>query len=329
MKKTVFFAVMCIGTAVFAASADDFSKTPWTTWTGKGATAKATINKQEGCAAKGALQLVYTKGNRGGLLKNFPVEPNTFYKAEIMVKSSDPDAVFELAFHDFGEDNKYKSTMTRQSFSSSATWKKISYSFLTGSKTKFVRVMPNVRTKTNTPAFFDDFKLAKTELFEFKDSFEYLSEWGLWTGKNAKTKLSLENNDGKNSKTSAKLTFLKAKGPKNGGTITRNFSILPGRTYTFSVYVKAKGVEPKTRIALGFQSKDEKFKYIGLPIPSTFTTAENCSDWKQMVLTRKIPTEGKWGKVRNILVTLSASGANQQGEVLFDDFELFEEETEE
>lgn len=329
MKSIFFLAAMFIGASLFADAADDFSKKPWSTWTGKNTAVKVTVNMQEGCAAKGALQFVFTKGRSGGLLKNFPVEPNTFYTAEIMVKTADPDAVFELAIHDFGENDKYKKIISRHSFSTSKEWKKLTYSFLTGSKTKFVRILPNVEAKTGIPVFFDDFKLVKAEVYEFKDGFEFLNEWSIWTGKKAKMKLSIDKTGGRNSSTAAKLQFLDAKNLQNGGTIMRNFSVLPGKTYTLSVWVKANGVDPKTRISLGFQSKDENLRYIGLPIPYTFITAENCTDWKQIVLTRKIPTTGNWGKLRNMLVTLAASGNNSKGEVLFDDFELFEEETEE
>ena len=96
-----------------------------------------------------------------------------------------------------------------------------------------------------------------------------------------------------------------------------------------SVWVKAKGIAPQTKISLGFQSKDENLKYLGLRIPSTFITAENCTEWKQIVLTSKITPTGKWAKVRNILITLGVGGSTQPGVVLFDDFEIFTEETEE
>ena len=161
MKKTVILAAMFISGAVFADAADDFSKTPWSTWNSKDTVVKATINKTEGAAAKGALQLVYPKGTNGGMLKNFPVEPNTFYTAEIMIKTADADAITDLAVHDFGADNKYKKIILRKSFTPSTEWKKISVCFLTGSNTKFVRVLPGIMTKTAVPAFFDDFKLTK------------------------------------------------------------------------------------------------------------------------------------------------------------------------
>ncbi len=326
LSSVLVFSAAC---RLFADATDDFSKKVWTTWNGKGAVVKASINKEEGCTAKGALQIVYPKGTSGGLLKNFPVEPNTFYTAEIMVKSTDKDAVFELAFHDFGEDNKFRRIMTRKEFSGSAEWKKISMTFLTGSKTAFVRVLPSVRTKTGVPAFFDDFKLAKASILEEKDIFEFKNEWSLWKGKGAKVNLSIDKSEGKTAAPAAKIEFLAGNSGRASATLMRNISVLPGRTYTLSVFVKAKGVAPKTKISLGFQSKDENFKYLGLPIPSTYTTAENCSDWKQIVLTRKITTQGKWAKLRNILITLGVSGNTEQGAVYFDDFEIFEEEAEE
>ena len=329
MKNTIVFAAMFVGAAVFADAVEDFSGAPWTTWTGKGTIAKATINKEEGVAAKGALQLVYPKGTNGGLLKNFPVEPNTFYSAEIMVKTADPDAVLELGVHDFGADEKYKKIMIRKLFPASTEWKKISINFLTGSNTKFVRILPNIMTKTGVPAFFDDFKLAKVEAFEDKDSFEFKNEWSLWKSSVAKMNFSIDKNEGKSAPAAAKLEILPGNPVKASGTLMRNISVLPGKTYTLSIFVKAKDVSPKTKISLGFQSKDENFKYLGLPIPSTFTIAENCTDWKQLVLTRKITTTGKWAKLRNILVTLGVGGSEQPGVVFFDDFEIFEEEAEE
>ena len=46
------------------------------------------------------------------------------------------------------------------------------------------------------------------------------------------------------------------------------------------------------------------------------------------MLTRKITTTGKWAQVRTILVTLGVGASEQPGSVFFDDFEIFEEETE-
>lgn len=330
MKRYLITAgVFACSAMLFADAADDFSQKAWTVWTGRGTAVKASINKAEGNAAKGALQLVLSKGSICGSLKNFPVEPNTFYTAEIMVKSADKDASFELAIHDFGSDDKYKKIMTRKSFISGAEWKKISISFLTGSKTKFIRFMPNVKTKPGIPAFFDDFKLIKTEGFEDRDSFDFKNEWSLLHSKIAKTKYSVDPTEGKAAASAAKVEILKDNPPKGSATLMRNISILPGKTYTLSIFVKAEGVSPKTKISLGFQSKDENLKYLGLPIPSTFTTAENCTEWKQLVLTRKITTTGKWAKVRNILVTLGVSGSTEPGSVWFDDFEIFTEEADE
>ena len=330
MKHSLLTAgLLACSSMLFADNSDDFSQKTWTTWNGKGTVVKTSINKEEGSAAKGSLQLVFPKGTTGGSLKNFPVEPNSFYTAEIMVKSADKDASFELAAHDFGADNKYRKIMTRKSFPASTEWKKITLNILTGSNTKFVRILPSVKTQPNIPAFFDDFKLTKVEGIDEKDAFDFTNEWSMWKPAVAKVKFSIDKNEGNSAAPAAKIEFLPGNPAKGSATLMRNISILPGKTYTMSVWVKAKGIAPKTKISLGFQSKDENLKYLGLQIPSTFITAENCTEWKQIVLTRKITPTGNWAKVRNILITLGVSGSTQPGTVLFDDFEIFTEETEE
>lgn len=329
MKPYLFIAgIFACASTLMADAADDFSQKVWTSWDTKGTVVKSTLNKNEGCKAKGAMQIMFPKGTRGGNLKNFPVEPDSFYVAEIMTKSADKNAVFSLSVHDFGETNKFKDTMVSRSFNAASEWQKISIPFRTSGKTKFVRILTGVKSQPNTPAFFDDFKLTKTDSLEIKDSFNFKESWSIWSGKNAKMKFSIDNSVGKQSAPAAKVEVLAGNAEKSSSVLMNNISVLPGKTYTLSIFVKTKGISPKAKISLGFQCKDENFKYLNVTYPSTFTTAENCSDWKQLVITRKIPTTGNWGKVRNILVTLGISGTAAPGTVWFDDFEIFTEETE-
>ena len=108
--------------------------------------------------------------------------------------------------------------------------------------------------------------------------------------------------------------------PKKSGCYTARFPAKPGKEYTCVVWVKAKGLADETDLGLAFQGQDEKTHFLGTAPVSTHVKAVDCRDgWKRVVLTFTVPTEGRWAKCANLLVTFGASGT-VPGEALFDDF---------
>lgn len=115
--------------------------------------------------------------------------------------------------------------------------------------------------------------------------------------------------------------------PTAGGCFLRHFAIKPGQSYTALVYVRAKEMEPGSRVSLGFQGMDENKKFLGVDVKSTFLKAEDVpSDgWRRMVLSFIVPETGKWERAAILLCTLGIADATT-GHVYFDDFEFFQTE---
>ena len=74
---------------------------------------------------------------------------------------------------------------------------------------------------------------------------------------------------------------------------------------------------------LWIQAQNAKRIFLGLPSKSAQMKADACSDeWKRLVLTFRVPKEGKWQQCAYMLITLGLR-TNQPGIALFDDFEYF------
>ena len=166
-------------------------------------------------------------------------------------------------------------------------------------------------------------------LNEFYDSFA-ANTWGSWKTDKSKIKFSYDPEVGKTVPGSCRIDVLPGNTlAKFSGCATKTLPVVPGKTYTLTVFVKAQNLDPQTKLSLSFQAQDEKCKFLGLPIPSRSFTAAECADWKQIIITRKITPTGKWEKCRNVLVTLGVGYSSKPGTAWFDDFEFFVDETEE
>lgn len=76
---------------------------------------------------------------------------------------------------------------------------------------------------------------------------------------------------------------------------------------------------------MAFQGRDANSLFLGLP-PQSANLAKPCNEkWEELNLCFKIPEQGKWAEMRNLLVTLTVQKV-KGGKVWFDDFELSENE---
>jgi hypothetical protein len=105
----------------------------------------------------------------------------------------------------------------------------------------------------------------------------------------------------------------------------REFPVKTGKTYQAKVFVRSQNISPDARITMVFQGKDANSLFLGLPPQSANLEKPSDEKWEEKNLSFKIPEQGKWNEVRNLLVTLTVQNA-KDGKVWFDDFELSETE---
>ena len=161
---------------------------------------------------------------------------------------------------------------------------------------------------------------------EFFDTFA-ANSWGNW--KSSKAKMTFSHDPAVGKKAPGSLKIAQLANSAGSGVATKHIPVMPGKTYTLTVFVKAKDLDPNTKLSLSFQAQDQNLKFLGLTIPSRAFTAAECADWKQIILTYKVPNTGRWEKCRTLLVTLGVGTSKTPGAAWFDDFEFFVEENEE
>ncbi len=336
MKKSIFMSVLLAASSMFAAEnaatvntnvSEDFTKGVWSYWNSPKVKVKYSHNKTEGSAAPGAAQITTSTPGSAMFLKRFTVQPSSLYQIEVMVKSATPDVTASIGLQDFGMAKKFVKVIGSHGTKATPEWQKLVYFFRTGSKTETVQVLLGSDCPTPATLLFDDFKMTKVDgIEEFLDSFA-ANTWGNWKGAKAKMKFSHDAAVGKKAPGSLKIEQLA--NSASSGCATKHIPVVPGKTYTLTVFAKTKGLDPKTKISLSFQAQTKDFKFLGLAIPSRSYNAEECSDWKQIVLTYKVPNTGRWANCRTLLVTLGLGTSKVPGTVWFDDFEFFVDETDE
>lgn len=339
MKYGIFLSALLSTAAIFAADpslsttniSDDFSTKIWSHWSSPKVKARYSHNKTDGAAAKGAAQLVITGKGSACFLKRFNVEPDSLYTVEVMVKADSNKHTSAIALQDFGMKQKFVKTIGRNITKTDTKWQKLTYFYRTGAKTKTVQVLLDCGTENGGTFLFDDFKMTKVDyLPEFYDSFT-VNNWGSWHTHKSKLRFSIDPEVGKKAPGSYKIEVLPENTLKRySGSATRHIPVIPGKTYTLSVFAKAKGLDPDALISLSMQALNIEHQFISnLAIPRRSYKVEECRDWRHIIVTYRIPTTGRWANCRNILVTLSTSRSTTPGTVWFDDFEFFIDEVEE
>lgn len=336
MKRTIFLATILTAASMFGVDPnqksttniqDDFTAKIWSYWNTSKVKAKYSHNKTDGAAAKGAAQITITGKGSACFLKRYSVEPSTLYQAEVMVKSAAKNSTASLSAQNFGMNKKFVNVIGGQTAGVSDKWQKIIYFFRTSAKTQTVQMLLTFNTPDGGICLFDDFKMTKVDgIDEFFDSFA-ANSWGHWKSNKAKMTFTHDAAVGKAAPGSLKIAHLA--NSVGSGCATKHIPVMPGKTYTLTVFTKAENLSPNTKLSLSFQAQDQNLKFLGLTIPSRSFTAAECADWKQIVLTYKVPNTGKWAKCRTLLVTLGVGSSQTPGAAWFDDFEFFVDEAEE
>ena len=336
MKKTIFFAAMLTAASMFGVDPnqksttniqDDFTAKIWSNWHGSKVKAKYSHNKTDGSAAKGAAQITVTGKGSALFLKRYSVEPSSLYQAEVMVKSAAKNSTASLSAQNFGMNKKFVNVIGGQTAGISDNWQKINYFFRTSAQTQTVQMLLTFNTPEGGICLFDDFKMTKVDgIDEFFDTFA-ANSWGNW--KSSKAKMTFTHDPAVGKKAPGSLKIAQLANSAGSGVATKHIPVMPGKTYTLTVFVKAKDLDPNTKLSLSFQAQDQNLKFLGLTIPSRAFLAAECADWKQIILTYKVPNTGRWEKCRTLLVTLGVGTSKTPGAAWFDDFEFFVEETEE
>ncbi len=139
-------------------------------------------------------------------------------------------------------------------------------------------------------------------------------QWGSWRGSSkCDTEFVIAANEGIDNSSASKM-ISKTSG---GGCFTKYYTVIPGKTYTFSVMTKCnvKG----RKIGVSIQGRENN-RFTGTGAVSRNVVSNG--EWQELKFVYKIPTTGKWSKVNNILVTMSGQG--KECETLFDDFKVEE-----
>lgn len=151
--------------------------------------------------------------------------------------------------------------------------------------------------------------------------------WGHWASEKADAKVGHDPSVGRSKPGSGRIRIGGAPGSRGSACLLKTFEVQPGREYTALVWVKAEGLEPSGKVSLSFQGKDAKLRFLGTPVIYADRRIDFCRDWKRLVLTFTVPSQGRWNDCRNLMVTISVP-AGKPGVLWADDFEFFETEEE-
>lgn len=330
MKKMMAVITAASAFAAFAQT-DQFDKGIWGNWHKTGAKFKYERSADKGKNNSGALRLVMLPDNPAGasgmFIKNFPVEEGFWYRAEVSFKQDgDPKAevAASISVNGFNEKNGITCSCSTTKVESGSEWKTIALPIYIVPGTKKLQVLLCGHNGKDAAILFDDFKLEKKQPEGVAEAFDHVL-WGLWKGAGFKGSSSHVTDEGRTAKGAIAIhsqTDSKA-GNKPSACFMYAVPVKPGEEYTFTVFVKSKGLAPDSVLSMGIQAQNAKRIFLGLPSKSAQMKADACSDeWKRLVLTFRVPKEGKWQQCAYMLITLGLR-TNQPGIALFDDFEYF------
>ena len=307
---------------------DGFDKLSWKQWFSKGGKGACRFNPKEGLTAPGSAELVFSAGHKKGasgmILKKLPVEPGKTYRIKCMVRNKTPDLKCNanLSVQAFKKGKFHSTIIGTPKIPVEKDWSVIAGEFFVQTGVDQVQILAVGYADAGTVLQFDDFSMTEINLnIEYQDSFDY-DAWGFWKGVGSKAFKQLDFKEGCKSAGAACIPIPEGNPKDKGGSLTRRFPVRPGKKYTFVVFAKSKGLAPEAKIGLNIQGQDARKRFLGTPVQGTRINAEDCREWKRMVFTFQIPSDGKWKNAGFVLVTLGTAGS-VPGSVWFDDFEFF------
>ena len=330
MKK-MMTAVTAMCAFATLAEADQFEKGIWGNWNKPAAKIKYERSADKGKNNSGALRLVMLKENPAGLsgmfLKTFPAEGGCWYKAEVSLKQDGtPKAgvAASISLDGKNEKNAIICSAATLRVEAGSEWKTISVPIYAMPGTVKMQVLLAAHNGKDAAVLFDDFKLEKKQPEGVAEAFDHVL-WGIWKSAGFKGTSSHAADEGRTAK--GAIALHSQNDTKAGAMPSACFMyavpVKPGEEYTFTVFVKSKNLAPDSVLSMGIQAQNSKRAFLGLPSKSAQMKADACSDdWKRLVLTFRVPAEGKWKQCAYMLITLGLR-TNQPGTALFDDFEYF------
>jgi hypothetical protein len=148
--------------------------------------------------------------------------------------------------------------------------------------------------------------------------------WGTWNSAGAKVNFQVDREVGHQKPGSMSIQVAADTPVGSAFCFVKKFSVKPGKTYKAKIFARSQNAPPDAKITMAFQGQDSN-GFLGLPPQSADLTKPCNEKWEELNLSFKIPEQGKWNEVRNLLVTLAVQNA-KGGKVWFDDFELSETE---
>ncbi len=328
-------ALLFAATILNAQTTDTFEKLTWGRWANKGSSIDFKHNPAEGKGAPGAAEMQFKAQHKAGVsgsfLKKLPVEEGKTYRIKISARNLTPDleAQASIGVQAFKDDKHLHVITNGTRIALNNEWIELSTDFTASNNSNKIQILVSASSAPNAKVIFDDFSMEEIDISkEFKDDFSQLN-WSNWKATGSKVKLGHTREDGHTAKGAAYLEIPADNPEGKSGCLLRSFPVESGKEYTLLVYAKAIGLPPNTDISLSIQGRQSKptMRFLGTGVQGGKLKAGDCTEWKRIVFTYKIPTTGKWKDCDNILVTLGA-GCNAPGKVLFDDFEFFLNEDE-
>lgn len=327
-------ALLAGSISINAQTMDGFEKLTWGCWANKGSKIDFWHNPDEGKTAPGTAEMQFKAehqaGVSGSFLKKLPVEVGKTYRLKISARNLTPDmeATGSIGVQAF-KDAKFLHVITNGTkVALNGEWTELATDFTAPNNSNAIQILVSGCAVPNARVVFDDFSMEEIDISnDFKDDFSQLN-WGDWKASGSKVKIGHTKEDGNKAKGAAYLE-IPADNDGKSGCLLRTFPVQCGKEYTLLVYAKAIGLPAGTDISLSIQGRSSKptMHFLGTGVQGGKVKASDCSDWKRIVFTYKIPTTGKWKDCDNLLVTLGA-GCKVPGKVLFDDFEFFLNEDE-
>lgn len=325
----------------------DFSQPlVWTSWKSANTSGKFLWNPDEGHDKKGAMEIAIVEGHNSGgnfcYLKHFSAVPGEKYTAVVWIKAEDiaPTSEIVLAFQAKDSNKKFLDTPVVSTIVLGSEfvngWKQIILNFVVPTenkwnKTAFLLCTVGINKASKGRVFIDDFyfvrrqPVSNAEGGDYKCDFSHPDIFSSWKSSTAVGAFSWNKNEGHNAGGSLEITIHEGSAADSVFCYLKRFPVVPGKTYTVSVWIKAENVSPSSEIILGFQGQGIDKKFLDTPyIFNTITGADIGNDWKERILTLVIPENGKWSKVVYLLCTIGIK-KSFKGKIFLDDFDFHED----
>ena len=289
-------------------------------------------DKELGCAAPGSAKILFKEGNsptkRPVFIRQFPNLEQGEYRITAKCRAigdGEVNASLTVQAGKMAEKNgkstwNYRNKLCENKRNlKGEEWQTLSVTFNVAEGI-VPQLLPGACGEAGNGCLFDDITLEKIDFTQgYKDSFES-NIWSIWKA-NPKDKIRMihSETEGHDGPGAIGIEYQESNPDHKSVSLLRRFPVEPGKEYTFLVFVKAVDVPDDMGISLGIQGLDSQNKFLGLPLRSSKTTADQCREWKRLVITFKIPTTGKWAQCAKMLVTMGGR-TPEKGFLYFDDF---------